>query len=130
MIYSWLHTIHQGHFSPSSVKRRSNPVSSYLKCLIISHVAVMSSSVSQSEILLLLLLQKEKKADIISAEALPTARRMSADLIFHSFLVTTGRAGARTGYAWLHTSKTKCSFMQFSDKDKSFKVPCSHKCNN
>lgn len=48
---------------------------------------------------------------------------MSTDLNCHGFAVTTGRARATTGYAWLNMSRTDCSFTQHNDKDKSFKVP-------
>ena len=51
---------------------------------------------------------------------------MSTDLNCHSFPVTTGRAGARAGYAWLNMSRTDCSFRQHNDKDRSFKVPHLH----
>ena len=59
---------------------------------------------------------------------------MSTDLNCHGFPVTTGRAGAGAGYAWLNMSRTDCSFTQRDDKDGSFKV--SHlrahvqKCTN
>ncbi len=51
---------------------------------------------------------------------------MSTDLNWPGFPVTTGRAGARAGYAWLNMSRTDCSFTQHNDKDRSFKVPHLH----